>query len=233
MTVIQRVVVVVPAHNEAPMLPRCLTAIRTAAAAVSVPVDIVVVLDACDDDSAAVAELYGSDVTFLPVDERNVGAARAAGFRHAPRNGAWYATTDADTVVDPDWLVRQLDSEADAVLGVVRVGEWRNRSAEVVDAYLQGYADDADDADAPGHRHIHGANMGFTAESYWAVGGFNPLRSGEDVDLVERFEAAGAVIDWNDELSVTTSDRLDARAPGGFAEHLDEVARQVQAPEAS
>ena len=33
----------------------------------------------------------------------------------------WYATTDADSRVDPDWLIRQIGSGADVVLGARRV----------------------------------------------------------------------------------------------------------------
>ncbi|PRC55729.1 glycosyl transferase, partial [Mycobacterium sp. ITM-2017-0098] len=71
-----------------------------------------------------------------------------------------------------------------------------------------------------GHHHVHGANMGFRAEAYWQVGGFRALRTGEDVELVERFEAAGLSICRDRNLCVATSDRREGRAPGGFAQHL-------------
>jgi len=223
-----RAVVVVPAHNEFSTLSRCLSAIGTAATALVVPTSVVVVLDACDDGSESLAGQFGPDVHFLPVDERNVGAARAAGFRYAqsvlgctgPRT--WYATTDADTEVSSDWLVRQLGSAADMVLGVVRVGQWRHHSDEVAERYEARYR-----AEASRHRHVHGANMGFGADPYWRVGGFAALASGEDADLVERFQAAGCQIHWDDTLWVTTSDRQNGRAPGGFADHLEEVSQEV------
>jgi hypothetical protein len=105
---------------------------------------------------------------------------------------------------------------------VVHVARWRHHSEDVADRYQESY-----DSDEPGHRHIHGANMGCRGEAYWRVGGFRALASGEDVDLVERFEAAGLRIYWDDDLSVATSDRQNGRAPGGFADHLAEVSRQV------
>jgi glycosyltransferase involved in cell wall biosynthesis len=74
-----------------------------------------------------VAEGFGPGVQALSIDAHNVGAARAAGFNRArtvwpDANLArtWYATTDADSRVDPDWLVRQMVADADMVLGVVR-----------------------------------------------------------------------------------------------------------------
>ena len=220
---------VVPAHNEFALLTRCLTAIRAAATALTAPTSVVVVLDACDDASESLAGQFGPDVHFLPVDERSVGAARAAGFRYAASAlggagaGIWYATTDADTEVGGDWLVRQLASAADMVLGVVRVGQWRHHSDEVAELYDARYR-----AETPlHHHHIHGANMGFDADAYWRVGGFDALASGEDVDLVERFRSAGCRIHWDDSLWVTTSDRRNGRAPGGFADHLEEVSQEV------
>lgn len=228
MTAKPGVAVVVPAHNEFSLLTRCLTAIRTAATAVAVPTSVVVVLDACDDDSASLAGHFGPDVHFVPIDERSVGAARAAGFRYAEsalgRVGkrTWYATTDADTEVSSDWLVRQLGAGADMVLGLVQVGQWRNHSAEVASLYEHRYR-----AEASSHHHIHGANMGFSSDAYWRVGEFAALASGEDVELVDRFEAAGCRIHWDETLWVTTSDRRKARAPGGFADHLAEVSQDV------
>jgi cellulose synthase/poly-beta-1,6-N-acetylglucosamine synthase-like glycosyltransferase len=220
--------VVVPAHNEFSLLSRCLGAIRTAAIAAAVPTSVVVVLDACDDDSADLVAQCGPEVRFLSVDARNVGAARAAGFRYAfssladVGNPTWYATTDADTEVGSDWLVRQLGSGADVVLGVVRVGQWRHHSKDAAELYEARYR-----AEAKEHHHIHGANMGFSAEAYWHVGGFAALATGEDVDLVERFQDAGCRIHWDDALWVTTSDRRNGRAPDGFADHLAEVSQEV------
>ena len=50
-----RICVLVPAHNEQDLLPACLAAVLTAARGVTLPVDIVVVLDACTDNSARTA----------------------------------------------------------------------------------------------------------------------------------------------------------------------------------
>ena len=225
-----KAVVVVPAHNEVAHLPRCLRALATAALCVKVPVLTVVVLDATDDGSDRLVGEFGPDVHFVSVDAGNVGAARAAGFEYARTEcgsvdpaRTWYATTDADSVVPADWLLRMSESDADMVLGVVRVANWRNHSAAVVRRYLRGYH-----SKGKSHNHIHGANMGFRADAYWAVDGFRALPSGEDVELVDRFEAAGMTINRDATLSVVTSDRRDGRAPGGFAHHLRELSGSVR-----
>ena len=225
------VAVVIPAHNERARLPACLRAVLTAALCVPIPVTIVVVLDASDDDSEQLAGRYGPDVHFVRVEAHNVGAARAAGFGYARSlfgddDECWYATTDADSRVDPGWLVHQLGLGVDMVLGVVRVADWRHHSADVADRYVQAYEAGPRHQDGH-HEHIHGANMGFSARAYWRVGGFRTLPSGEDVDLVERFEAAGYCIHRDTELSVTTSARTQARAPHGFAHHLRQLGRSA------
>lgn len=231
----QQAVVVVPAHDEARHLPMCLKAVVTAAACLPVPVLVVVVLDSCTDDSRRLSGRFGSDVHFVEIEAGNVGAARAAGFSYArstcgvgsDESSVWFATTDADSVVDPDWLVRQTASGADMVLGVVRVANWRHYPAAAIRRYLAAYrAKRRPD----GHGHVHGANMGFRAEAYWRVGGFASLPSDEDVDLVGRFEEHGYRIDRDARLSVVTSARQIGRAPRGFASHLRSVqlARQDQ-----
>jgi glycosyltransferase involved in cell wall biosynthesis len=223
--------VVVPAHNERAKLPACLRAVLTAALCAPIPVVIVVVLDACDDDSAALAGEYGPDVHFVRVDARNVGAARAVGFGYARSlfgddEECWYATTDADSRVDPGWLVGQLGFGADMVLGVVRVADWCQHSADTADRFVRAYEAGPPDRNGQ-HEHVHGANMGFSARAYWRVGGFRTLASGEDVDLVERFEDAGYAVHRNAELSVITSARTRARAPHGFAHYLRQLGRSA------
>ncbi len=229
MTELERAVVVVPAHNEVAHLPGCLRALTTAAMCLPMPVVTVVVLDACDDGSDRLAGQFGPDVHFVSIGTGNVGAARAAGFEYArsvcgtvePAR-TWFATTDADSVVGVNWLTQMAAAEADMVLGTVRIPVWR-LPAEVARRYLRAY-----NSKGPGHPHIHGANMGFRADAYWEVGGFQALVTGEDVDLVRRFEAADMRIHRDAGLSVTTSVRQVGRAPGGFAHHLRELSGSVR-----
>jgi glycosyltransferase involved in cell wall biosynthesis len=230
---IDRAVVVIPAHDERGDLPRCVHAVLASASALPAPTFVVVVLDACSDGSADLAYQFGADVHFIAVDVKNVGAARAAGFAHArtvysaqtsDESRIWFATTDADSRVGGEWLVRQVNADADMVLGVVHVTNWRHFSAAAVNRYLTAYRAKFRRRGG-GHGHVHGANMGFRADVYWEEGGFATLASGEDVDLVRRFELSGRRICRDASLSVETSARSEGRAPHGFAAYLRSVSR--------
>ena len=166
--------VVVPAHNEEALLATCIRAIQQAAAHPGLagePVQILLVLDSCDDNSAAIAALAGID--YLSVSARNVGYARAVGVEHLVALGArWIACTDADSEVATDWLVAQLALGADMVCGTVQVRDWGDIRLSVQQRYADAYTQ------ADGHRHIHGANLGFCAQAYRRSGGFQHLSRG-------------------------------------------------------
>jgi glycosyltransferase involved in cell wall biosynthesis len=221
--VIEAVGVVVPAHDEEDLLPRCLAAVRRAERAIAgIPVHLVVVADACGDRTAAVARAAAA--TVVEIGARCVGTARAAGIREVLRRtgdldpaSVWLATTDADTIVPPYWLVLQLAYASagwDAVVGSVRVTDWSEHPPAVRRRYEQRYGDGGDS-----HPHVHGANMGFTARAYLAAGGFGPLATAEDHAFVRSLAAVGGRILHTGEVSVVTSARRLARAPLGFG-HL-------------
>lgn len=211
--------IVVPAHNEESYIAAALGALQLAAAHPDLAgenVRIVVVLDSCGDNTGAIAAACGVEVMALNV--RNVGAVRAAGASLLLAAGArWLAFTDADTVVSPEWLVRQLEQGADAVCGSIGVADWRIHGTQadaLRDDFLRSYRD------VDGHRHIHGANLGVSAAAYVRAGGFQPLACSEDVALVRALEASGARIAWSAAPRVATSARIDARARGGFGDAI-------------
>jgi glycosyltransferase involved in cell wall biosynthesis len=208
--------VVIPAHDEEALLPACLRSVLAAAAHPALqgePVAVVVVLDDCTDGSAAACAAVG--IRPLEIAARNVGAARAAGCVAALADGArWIACTDADTTVAPDWLAAQLALGADAVCGTIGVAGWSSHG-ELADALRRQFETTYRDAD--GHRHVHGANLGFSADAYRRVGGFQSRAAEEDVALVAAFAEAGLSIAWSAGPRVRTSARGRSRAEGGFA----------------
>lgn len=231
--------IVVPAKNEAELIGDCLLALERAAdhrSLDNLPVRIVLVLDSCSDASEAAAFPAGrrasNRLEILYSAAGNVGAARRSGFAHllsttpgtAPEE-IWLASTDADSQVPADWLARQLAwrrEGVEAIAGTVeliedsddRAGELRRRYESFV-APL-GRSDN--------HRHVHGANMSFSADAYLRAGGFAEVATGEDHLLWAALAAAGARQLAVGGIPVRTSGRLAGRAPDGFAVLLADLA---------
>ena len=233
--------IVVPVHDEEACLGACLQALCAAAACPLLhgeTVSIVIVLDACSDDSRRIVLAHAMQADHrwrldcIAIDARNVGAARAAGAQVLLQRGArWLAFTDADTRVSPAWLSTQLALNADAVCGTVAVDDWspHGDSAAVLRTHFEQTYTDAD-----GHRHIHGANFGVRASAYLRAGGFAPLACSEDVALVAALQACGAHIAWSAAPRVTTSARRHAKARGGFGDTLLQVVAALnEAPQST
>lgn len=212
--------IVIPAHNEEQHLPACLQSIRQAIAELgplSEKVRVLVVLDSCTDQSLQQVKQAG--VEYMCCTAHCVGKARDIGVRYLIEAGArWIACTDADTRVDTQWLKQQLQHQpADVICGVVEVDDWQQLSAMTRQRYLKHYHDHM------GHRHIHGANLSFSADAYLNAGGFAALKCHEDVKLVERMLEQHCQVIWSNRVRVITSSRLNARAPQGFAAFLNQL----------
>ena len=226
-----RVHVVVPARDEEDHLGGCLDSVLTAAHVVrrdrGCEVAVTVVLDACVDASAEVA-LRRPGVEVLPSTAGLVGAARRLGVAHALARAhrptrTWIACTDADTLVPPDWLSGQLelaDDGYDLVVGTVAPDP-----EDLAPGALRAWWDEHRLGE--GHEHVHGANLGFALAAYDAVGGFAPVATGEDVDLVLRLRASGVQWRATDRTRVLTSGRHRGRVEDGFAGFLRELEREA------
>lgn len=209
--------ILIPAHNEEDLLDECLSAALRASKhglLAGERVEILVVLDSCTDRSEQIVSKY--PVLSLNIKARNVGQARATGARMLLERGArWISCSDADSRVADDWLVAQLGLGADAVCGTVTVERWHESLDEAAQIRYHSHYRAGE-----GHRHIHGANLGISADAYRLAGGFEPLACDEDVQLVRQLELTGANIAWSHRPLVHTSARLDSRARGGFGDYL-------------
>jgi hypothetical protein len=232
--------VVVPAHDEEDLVGTCLDAIALAAAPVSLRVNVcvVVVLDACRDQTAEVVGAIQAEwqadpalpyLHVLETDVRNVGAARALGcqkvlacYRDVPADRVWLASTDADSTVAANWLTYQIAVHASGSVGwvgTVEIADHGGLSAEHLDRYRAEYENWA----GPNHPHVHGTNLGVRSDIYRTVGGFGLDRTGEDEDLLRRLTELGLPITYGTEAPVLTSTRRQGRAPSGFANYLHVV----------
>lgn len=222
---IDRALVVVPAHDEAELLGRQLSAIACAIRYAGwlrprTSISTTVVLDTCTDGSAAVTAGF-PEVHAVAAALGSVGLARRLGVVEARRGftqpeRTWVACTDADSVVPHDWLSGQLELAAagsQLVLGTVCPEATGLETARLRRWWGRHHLRD-------GHPHVHGANLGFALDAYDRVGGFADLTVGEDVDLVRRLRSAGVRWTATSRLPVLTSSRLGGRAPAGFAAYL-------------
>jgi GT2 family glycosyltransferase len=230
--VIRDVAVIVPAANEEQRIARCLASLEVAVRQLAVRdpgvrARVIVALDGCVDATAAICATFPG-VSTVTTAGQNVGAARRAGTRAAlshragPARELWLASTDADSAVPAGWLTAMVAAAgrgADLVLGTVLPGP--DLSPAVRAQWL------ARHHLRDGHPHVHGANLGIRADAYLALGGWQPLVTGEDADLARRAAAAGWLrISRTAAIPVVTSVRRAGRAPCGFSSYL----RTLSAP---
>jgi glycosyltransferase involved in cell wall biosynthesis len=222
---IRHVAVVVPAANEERLIGQCLGSVRAARghlyrSRAGIQVRIVVVVDGCGDATAAITAASG-DVQPVMITAGSVGAARRAGASAAlasagPASELWLANTDADSEVPVNWLTSMVTEArlgTHVVLGTVTPGPGLAPAARAEWASRHHLRD--------GHPHVHGANFGIRGDAYLALGGWQPLATGEDADLARRAALAGHLrISRTASIPVMTSVRRDGRAPRGFSGYL-------------
>jgi glycosyltransferase involved in cell wall biosynthesis len=235
---IRRMAVIVPAANEEQTIAACLASIAAARAHLArrhtadIQVQVFVVLDSCQDQTAAIATHFPG-VRPVMISAGRVGAARHAGTRAAigsgpPARELWLANTDADCVVPRDWLsfmVAEARRDTQVVLGTALPGPGLPAAEKAAWLGRHHLRDN--------HPHVHGANFGIRADTYLTLGGWRPLPRGEDVDLARRAASAGHLrITRTASIPVVTSSRTAARAPGGFASYLSSLAAPASCPAA-
>jgi glycosyltransferase involved in cell wall biosynthesis len=236
-----RTVVIVPARDEEARIGRCLEAL---AAQVEVDPDayeVIVVLDDCKDATAEVVAASRIRFPELAVHVvagpgRGAGPARATGMDVAcarlesiGRGDGLLASTDADSLVAPDWIARQLDAVAagaEAIGGEVLLDP--EEAATLPDGVLArreaDLASRTREAAARGpaeHAHFSGASLGVTADAYRRAGGMAWIAALEDQELEDRLAAAGIAIHRLRPVSVVTAARTEGRAERGLARDLE------------
>jgi glycosyltransferase involved in cell wall biosynthesis len=232
--------VVLPVHDEQELLPGSLVGLERAvvrAHEAASSAEIVIVLDSCSDESESIVRSWRSwmerrhrvRVSLADCEFRNVGAARRLGCELALSHQAgaelWIATSDADSQVPANWLLSQLscrDAGYDAWAGRVKVADGSRHHRSRLEEWRVSYERE--------RQPIHGANLGFDASWYTAVGGFATSASGEDRELVHALVVAGARVYFDGSCRVTTSSRRQSRAPDGFAGALDLFEAGLGAP---
>ena len=184
--------VVIPANDESGSVAASVAAVRRAASHPALERSFVAVVVVDDSSSDTTADRAAAALGGCRRGDQGRGSlrrGRAAGrlSRALPivaegldADGVWLATTDADTLVHPDWLARQLGwwrRGAAGVAGLVRPLSWEEQPAVVRRRYE---ARMARLGFGLGHPHVYAANLGLTKAAYLDAGGVAPIDSGED-----------------------------------------------------
>jgi hypothetical protein len=89
--------VVVPAHDEAAVIGRCVTTLQSGAAPDEI--ELIVVCNGCTDDTATVARAHAPDATVLELPTASKPAALNAGDHHATRFPRLYLDADVEVSI--------------------------------------------------------------------------------------------------------------------------------------
>jgi GT2 family glycosyltransferase len=257
-----RVVVGIPVRDEAQRIGPCLVAL---AQQQRLPDRVVLMLNNCKDNTEAIARAMTRELPFdldiisryfLP-DRANAGYARGLAMNEAARaagSSGVLLTTDADAIVPPDWVVRNLNglnAGADVVCGRAIIDPIE---ARMIPDHL--HADDALECEMiallddlawlldpephdplPRHTEASGASCAVTAEAFHRVGGIPTIASGEDRAFVRALWKIDARVRHDPAIRVVVSGRIEGRAPGGMADAIrrrmvkqDEFADEMAEP---
>jgi glucosyl-3-phosphoglycerate synthase len=237
--------VVVPARNEEALIGSCLTALAEQKGISAEEYEVLLVLDRCTDATEAralevAAQHPGLRLHLLEGPGRGAGHARRVGMEDAyarllslGRPDGLIASTDADTVVAPDWLCAQLAAAsrgARAIGGRIElrddgdlaedVAGWHAEQGRLRQRELLAGLDSAHGPLRAEHWQFSGASLALTASAYSEIGGLEPRAALEDEYLERALSRCGIPIERPLSVRVTTSARLVGRANRGLARDL-------------
>jgi glucosyl-3-phosphoglycerate synthase len=240
-----RVSVVVPARDEEALIGSCLAALAKQEDISSQEYEVLLVLDKCADATEAraleaVAEYPDLRLHLLDGPGRGAGHARRTGMEEAyarhlssGQPDGLIASTDADTVVAPDWLSEQLQAAsrgARAIGGRIElrddgdlpqgVASWHDEQGRARQRELLASLDSSDGPLSAEHWQFSGASLALTAAAYAEIGGLEPLAALEDEYLERALSRCGIPIERPLSVRVSTSARLVGRANRGLARDL-------------
>lgn len=198
--------VVIPAYNEESTISKCLDSLKN----LNYPKELletIIINDGSIDKTQDIAESY--NVTVIKTEGVGPSAARNLGIEHA--KGELVAFTDADCIVDKEWINQLLlGFNQDTIIGVG--GEQKSPSDEtwfgkVVQDYLKlmgfigGYTKSHKKITAVDHNPT--CNVIYKKAVFEEVGGFlKGLWPGEDVEIDYRIKKRGYSLAYNPDAVV-------------------------------
>ena len=241
-------VVAIPVKNEVERIGLCLESLAGQTGVDFGAVTVVLLLNDCRDGTAEAVRALAPGLPFrlelhhveLPDPYANAGWARRLAMEAAAAivdPAGLILTTDADTMVDSDWIEanrREIAAGVDGVAGYVMADpgelmqldpcilergalEWEYQQLA---AELEARVDREPHDPWPRHNQNCGASVAVTASAYRRIGGLPPKRVGEDRALFEMLRRSDFRIRHSLEVQVVTSARTDGRALGGLSDAI-------------
>ena len=256
-----RAIVIIPARNEAESLPQALNALagqvdKDGYSLAPSSFEVLLLLNNCTDGSRESAQAWhrthpqiqlhilhcslSREVAHVGTVRRmlmNTAYQRLSSLRLPDSIPQAILSTDADTVVAPDWIFRNLDAisaGADAVGGWItllppdlealdpgtRSAYQADRRHQLLSAHLESLLDPEPCDPWPRHLDHFGASLACTPQVYARAGGLPAVRPLEDVAFVDALRRIDARIRHAQEVHVYTSARLQGRAEVGLSGQL-------------
>jgi hypothetical protein len=238
-------VVAIPVRDEAVRIGACLAALN---AQIRPPDAAVLLLNNCTDRTETIVRGVRPHLRFplevvsvaLPAAQASAGHARRLAMQRAADQAGdrgILLTTDADAIVPPDWVVRNLrtlDKQADIVCGQSVIDPVE---AALIPAHL--HEDDALESrlvalldmlawmldpephdPPPRHTEASGASLAVRVDAFRRVGGVPDIRHGEDRAFVRALWMSDARVRHDPTIQVVVSGRIIGRAEGGMADAI-------------
>jgi glucosyl-3-phosphoglycerate synthase len=236
-----KVSVVVPARNEEALIGSCLEALAEQVDISPEDYEVLLVLDRCTDATGARAREIADthprfSLHFLSGPGKGSGHARLMGMELASARllslggtKGLIASTDADTVVAPDWLAAQLRAVSRGALAIG--GRIELAEGSLPESIFRWHAErgrrrhesllsEPEQLGKTEHWQFSGASLALVAEVYREIGGLEPRVALEDEHLEYVLRQHGVPIERLTSVRVTTSARLQGRAKQGLAHDL-------------
>ena len=244
--------VVVPARNEEALVGSCLEALAEQEGISPEEYEVLLVLDRRTDKTEArardIAEAHPHlELHFLDGPGKGSGHARRMGMELASarllslgRPGGLIASTDADTVVAPDWLAAQLRAVSRGALAIggrielaegplpKSISRWHTERGR---RRYESLLSEPQQLGKTEHWQFSGASLALTAEVYRKIGGLEPRVALEDEHLEAVLRQHGVPIERLLSVRVTTSARLEGRAKEGLARDLAAAVAKLRDPD--